>query len=152
MKITRITNGRIIDPANNRDEVADLWLADGKITAPQPGSENETLDARGLVVAPGLIDIHVHLREPGQSHKETIATGTRAAAAGGFTSIVAMPNTNPSADSAATITWIKEKAAREACVNVFCTGAITKGLLGEELAPFGSLFNVGVVALTDDGH
>ena len=152
MKITRITNGRIIDPANNRDEVADLWLADGKITAPQPGSEIETLDARGLVVAPGLIDIHVHLREPGQSHKETIATGTRAAAAGGITSIVAMPNTNPSADSAATITWIKEKAAREACVNVFCTGAITKGLLGEELAPFGSLFNVGVVALTDDGH
>ena len=152
MKITRITNGRIIDPANNRDEVADLWLADGKISAPQPGSETETLDARGLVVSPGLIDIHVHLREPGQSHKETIATGTRAAAAGGFTSIVAMPNTNPSADSAATITWIKEKAAREACVNVFCTGAITKSLRGEELAPFGSLFNAGVVALTDDGH
>jgi dihydroorotase len=152
MKITRITNGRIIDPANNRDEVADLWLADDKITEPQPGSETETLDVRGLVVSPGLIDIHVHLREPGQSHKETIATGTRAAAAGGFTSIVAMPNTNPSADSAATITWIKEKAAREACVNVFCTGAITKGLRGEELAPFGSLFNAGVVALTDDGH
>ena len=152
MKITRITNGRIIDPANNRDEVADLWLADGKITAPQPGSETETLDVRGLVVSPGLIDIHVHLREPGQSHKETIATGTRAAAAGGFTSIVAMPNTNPSADSAATITWIKEKATREACVNVFCTGAITKGLRGEELAPFGALFNAGVVALTDDGH
>jgi dihydroorotase len=152
MKITRIINGRIIDPANNRDEVADLWLADGKITAPQPGSETETLDARGLVVSPGLIDIHVHLREPGQSHKETIATGTRAAAAGGFTSIVAMPNTNPSADSAATITWIKEKATREACVNVFCTGAITKGLRGEELAPFGALFNAGVVALTDDGH
>jgi len=152
MKITRITNGRIIDPANNRDEVADLWLADGKISATQPGCETETLDARGLVVAPGLIDIHVHLREPGQSHKQTIATGTRAAAAGGFTSIVAMPNTNPSADSAATITWIKEKAAREACVNVFCTGAITKSLRGEELAPFGSLFNAGVVALTDDGH
>ena len=94
MKITRITNGRIIDPANNRDEVADLWLADGKISVPQLGSETETLDARGLVVSPGLIDIHVHLREPGQSHKETIATGTRAAAAGGFTSIVAMPNTN----------------------------------------------------------
>jgi dihydroorotase len=152
MKITRITNGRIIDPANNRDEVADLWLADGKISVPQLGSETETLDARGLVVSPGLIDIHVHLREPGQSHKETIATGTRAAAAGGFTSIVAMPNTNPSADSSATITWIKDKAAREACVNVFCTGAITKGLRGEELAPFGSLFNAGVVALTDDGH
>jgi dihydroorotase len=152
MNITRIANGRIIDPANNRDEVADLWIADGKISAPRPGKESNTIDASNLVVAPGLIDIHVHLREPGQSQKETIASATRAAAAGGFTSVVAMPNTNPSADSAATISWIKEKAEREACVNVFCTGAITKGLRGEELAPFGSLFNAGVVALTDDGH
>jgi dihydroorotase len=151
-KITRITNGRIIDPANHRDETADLWMADGKIIDPMPGKETDTVAAAGLVVAPGLIDIHVHLREPGQSHKETMASGTRAAAAGGFTTIVAMPNTNPSADSAATITWIKEKAAREACVNVLCTGAITKGLKGEELAPVGSLFNAGVVALTDDGH
>jgi len=151
-KITRITNGRIIDPANHRDETADLWMGDGKIIDPRPGKETDTVDAAGLVVAPGLIDIHVHLREPGQSHKETMASGTRAAAAGGFTTIVAMPNTNPSADSAATITWIKEKAAREACVNVLCTGAITKGLKGEELAPVGSLFNAGVVALTDDGH
>ena len=151
-KLTRITNGRIIDPANKRDEVADLWLADGKIIAPQPGSETETIDALNLVVAPGLIDIHVHLREPGQSHKETIASGTRAAAAGGFTSVVVMPNTSPTADSAATITWIKEKAANTACVNVFTTGAITKGLKGEELAPIGALFNAGVVALTDDGH
>ena len=151
-KITRITNGRIIDPANNREEIADLWIADGKISAPCPDADHEVIDAKGLVVAPGLIDIHVHLREPGQSHKETIASGTRAAAAGGFTSVVVMPNTSPSADSAATITWIKDKAAREACVNVFCTGAITKGLRGEELAPFGSLFNAGVVALTDDGH
>ena len=151
-KITRIANGRIIDPANHRDETADLWMADGKIIESMPGKETETIDAAGLVVAPGLIDIHVHLREPGQSHKETMASGTRAAAAGGFTTVVAMPNTNPSADSAATITWIKEKAAREACVNVLCTGAITKGLKGEELAPVGSLFNAGVVALTDDGH
>jgi len=151
-KITRITNGRIIDPANHRDETADLWMADGKIIDPMPGKETATVDAAGRVVAPGLIDIHVHIREPGQSHKETMASGTRAAAAGGFTTIVAMPNTNPSADSAATITWIKEKAAREACVNVLCTGAITKGLKGEELAPVGSLFNAGVVALTDDGH
>ena len=152
MKLTRITNGRIIDPANKRDEVADLWFADGKIAAPQPGSETETIDASNLVVAPGLIDIHVHLREPGQSHKETIASATRAAAAGGFTTVVAMPNTSPAADSAATITWIKEKAANTACVNVFTTGAITKGLKGEELAPIGALFNAGVVALTDDGH
>jgi len=151
-KITRISNGRVIDPANHRDEIADLWIADGKIIDPMPGKETETIEARGLVVAPGLIDIHVHLREPGQSHKETMASGTRAAAAGGFTTVVAMPNTNPSADSAATISWIKEKAAREACVNVLCTGAITKGLKGEELAPVGSLFNAGVVALTDDGH
>jgi dihydroorotase len=151
-KITRIANGRVIDPANHRDEIADLWIADGKIIDPMSGKETETIDAAGLVVAPGLIDIHVHLREPGQSHKETMASGTRAAAAGGFTTVVAMPNTNPSADSAATITWIKEKAAREACVNVLCTGAITKGLKGEELAPVGSLFNAGVVALTDDGH
>ena len=151
-KITRIANGRIIDPANGRDETADLWIADGKIIDPMPGKETETIDAAGLVVAPGLIDIHVHLREPGQSHKETMASGTRAAAAGGFTTVVAMPNTNPSADSAATITWIKEKASREACVNVLCTGAITKGLKGEELAPIASLFNAGVVALTDDGH
>jgi dihydroorotase len=151
-KITRIANGRIIDPANNRDETADLWFSDGKIIEPLPGQETETVDAAGLVVAPGLIDIHVHLREPGQSHKETMASGTRAAAVGGFTTVVAMPNTNPSADSAATITWIKEKAAREACVNVLCTGAITKGLKGEELAPVASLFNAGVVALTDDGH
>jgi dihydroorotase len=151
-KITRIANGRVIDPANQRNEVADLWLADGKIIAPQPGTETETIDATNLVVAPGLIDIHVHLREPGQSHKETIASGTRAAAAGGFTSVVVMPNTSPTADSAATITWIKEKAANTACVNVFTTGAITKGLKGEELAPYGSLFNAGVVALTDDGR
>ena len=152
MKNLLIKNGRIIDPANGRDEVGDLFLSAGKISAPPAQGDFETLDAGGLVVAPGLIDIHVHLREPGQSHQETVATATRAAAAGGFTSVVAMPNTTPSADSAATITWIRERAAREACVNVFCTGAITKGLNGEELAPFGSLAAAGVVALTDDGH
>jgi len=147
-----IKNGRIIDPANNRDETADLFVVNGRISLSPPAGGCDVLDAAGLVVAPGLIDIHVHLREPGQSHKETIATGTRAAAAGGFTSIVAMPNTSPSADSAATITWIHERARQNACVNVFCTGAITKGLKGEELAPFGSLAAAGVVALTDDGH
>jgi len=155
MKTLRITNGRIIDPANNRDEIADLWVADGRISnGPSAGdvAQTEAIDARGLVVSPGLIDIHVHLREPGQSHKETVATGTRAAAAGGFTSVVAMPNTTPAADSAATIAWIRERSKQFACVNVFCTGAITKGLKGEELAPFGSLHSAGVVALTDDGR
>jgi len=152
MKSIRITNGRIIDPASNRDESADLWIVDGKIAADPGGPADETIDAAGLVVAPGLIDIHVHLREPGQSHKETIGTGTRAAAAGGFTTVVAMPNTTPAADSAATITWIQERAKAQAIVNVFCTGAITKGLQGEELAPYGSLVAAGVVALTDDGR
>jgi len=147
-----IKNGRIIDPANGRDENGDVFISDGRIAAAPSGEHFETIDAAGLVVAPGLIDIHVHLREPGQSHKETIASGTRAAAAGGFTSIVAMPNTTPAADSAATITWIRERAKQHACVNVFCTGAITKGLQGEELAPFGSLAAAGVVALTDDGR
>ncbi len=147
-----IKNGRIIDPANGRDETGDVFISKGKISPSPAKGDFETIDASGLIIAPGLIDIHVHLREPGQSHKETIATGTRAAAAGGFTSIVAMPNTTPAADSAATITWIRERAKQQACVNVFCTGAITKGLQGEELAPFGSLAAAGVVALTDDGR
>lgn len=152
MTTIRITNGRIIDPANARDGIGDLWISDGKISDPIPGNEHEVIDAAGRVVAPGLIDIHVHLREPGQSHKETIASGTRAAAAGGFTTVVAMPNTTPRADSAATISWMRERAARDGVVNVFCTGAITKGLAGEELAPYGALVNAGVVALTDDGY
>ena len=152
MRNLHIKNGRIIDPANHREELADLFVVDGRISNRPPEGKCEVLDATGLVVAPGLIDIHVHLREPGQSHKETIATATRAAAAGGFTSVVAMPNTTPTADNSATITWIRERAKATACVNVFCTGAITKGLAGEELAPFGALAAAGVVALTDDGH
>lgn len=152
MKNLHIKNGRVVDPANRRDEVADVFVVDGRLSNTPPSGRCDILDATGLVVAPGLIDIHVHLREPGQAHKETIATGTRAAAAGGFTSVVAMPNTSPTADSSATIAWIRERAKASALVNVFCTGAITKGLAGEELAPFGALAAAGVVALTDDGH
>lgn len=152
MKNLRIINGRVIDPANQRDAIGDIFVSDGKFVADLPEGDVETIDAAGLVVAPGLIDIHVHVREPGQSHKETIASASRAAAAGGFTSIVTMPNTSPTADSAATIAWIRAKAKNESCVNVFCTGAITKGLKGEELAPFGSLLAAGVVAITDDGR
>ncbi len=153
MKNIHISGGRVIDPASGRDETGDVWIVDGKFAPPpQDAAADEVIDARGLVVAPGLIDVHVHLREPGQSHKETIASGTQAAAAGGFTSLVAMPNTSPVADNAATISWIRQKAARDGVVNVFCTGAITKGLKGEELAPYGSLVGAGVVALTDDGH
>jgi dihydroorotase len=156
MKIVRIANGRIVDPASKRDEVADLWIADGVVGDPSvaasQASQTELIDATGLVVAPGMIDMHVHFREPGQAQKETIATGSRAAAAGGFSSVVCMPNTNPVADNAGTIALIREKAQAIAGINIFTTGAITKGLAGEELAPYGSMIGAGIVAITDDGH
>jgi dihydroorotase len=149
---TVIRNGRIIDPVNQRDEVGDVFIVDGKIAAKAKGSDSEVIDAAGLIVAPGLIDLHVHLREPGFGWKETIETGARAAAAGGFTTIVCMPNTSPVADSPGTIAWIRDRAAEVACVNVLPAGAISKGLMGEELAPIGSLQQAGVVAITDDGR
>ncbi|PYK18762.1 MAG: dihydroorotase [Verrucomicrobia bacterium] len=154
---TIIRNGRVIDPANRRDEISDLFIVGGKIVGSKfairsPQSEIEEIDATGLIVAPGLIDIHVHLREPGFSHKETIESGARAAAAGGFTTIVCMPNTSPVPDNAGTIAWIKDRASAIGCVNVLPTGAISKNLAGEELAPIGSLAQAGVVAITDDGH
>jgi dihydroorotase len=156
MKVVCIAGGRIIDPANKRDEIGDLWIGDGLIID-SPGAEDQSPDvevvqATGLVVAPGLIDMHVHFREPGQAHKETIASGSRAAAAGGFSSVVCMPNTSPVADNAGTITLIREKAQATASVNVFTTGAITKGIAGEELAPYGAMISAGIVAITDDGH
>jgi len=147
-----IKNGRIIDPSADRDEVADLYVVNGRISAEAPTGEHESIDARKHIVAPGLIDLHVHLREPGQSHKETVETGTRAAAAGGFTSVVCMPNTEPPADNPTTIAWITDRARESASVNVFPTGAITKGLKGEEMAPIGSMVQAGIVAITDDGH
>jgi dihydroorotase len=157
MSAAVIRSGRVIDAANKRDEVADVYIADGKILASKseirsPKSEIEEIDARGLIVAPGLTDMHVHLREPGFSHKETIESGARAAAAGGFTTIVCMPNTLPVPDNPSTIAWIKDRASTISCVNVLPTGAISKNLAGEELAPIGSLAQSGVVAITDDGH
>jgi len=154
MSATIIRNGRIIDPANKRDEVADLYIADGRIAQKSEirDQKSEEINANGLIVCPGLIDIHVHLREPGFSHKETIESGARAAAAGGFTTIVCMPNTSPVADNPGTIAWIKDRAAGVACVNVLPVGAISKNLAGEELAPIGSLAQAGVIAITDDGH
>ena len=149
---TVIRNGRVIDPANKRDEVGDLFIVNGKIAAKGNDKDAEVIDAKGLVVAPGLIDLHVHLREPGFGWKETIESGARAAAAGGFTTIVCMPNTSPVADSPGTIAWIRDRAAEVACVNVLPSGAISKGLMGEELAPIGSLKQAGVVAITDDGR
>jgi len=149
---TVLRNGRIIDPANKRDEVGNLFIVDGKIAKAGKDQDAEVIDAKGLVVAPGLIDLHVHLREPGFGWKETIESGARAAAAGGFTTIVCMPNTSPVADSPGTIAWIRDRAAEVACVNVLPSGAISNGLMGEELAPIGSLKQAGVVAITDDGR
>ena len=153
-----LTGGHVIDPANRLDAQADILISNGKITAvgKEAGKhaphDAEKIDVRGLVVCPGLIDLHVHLREPGQTAKETMATGTAAAARGGFTSVVCMPNTSPTIDNAASVAFVHERAAREGIVNVFVTGAISKNIAGEELAPIGSLKKAGVVAITDDGH
>ncbi len=154
MTTTLIQNGRILDPANKRDEIADLLIVDGRIADPASlkTPPTEVLDATGLIVAPGLIDLHVHFREPGQSAKETIGSGSRCAAAGGFTSVVCMPNTSPSIDSPSVVSLVQEKAKADAIVNVFVTGAITKGISGEELAPIGAMHKAGIVALTDDGR
>src|SRR5260221_13628588 len=144
------------DPDNKIDSIADLLIVPGKISAigqnlsaPQ---DAERLDVAGKTVCPGLIDLHVHFREPGQTAKENIASGTAAAARGGFTSVVCMPNTSPAIDNAGTVALIHERAAEQGVVNVFVTGAITKNIAGEELAPIGSLKKAGVVAITDDGH
>ena len=153
-----LTGGRTIDPSQGLDGPADILIRDGKIFALGPEASRQAspdttaLDLQGLVVCPGLIDIHVHLREPGQTVKETIATGTRAAARGGFTSVLCMPNTVPAVDSASTVVLIREKAAREGAVNVLIAGAISKNLAGEEMAGIGSLHQAGVAAITDDGH
>src|SRR4051812_9881502 len=153
-----LAGGHLIDPANRLDTIADVLIVDGKVAA--TGAEATRispvdvtrLELGGLYVCPGLIDSHVHLREPGQSAKETIATGTAAAARGGFTTIVCMPNTSPVIENAGTVALIREKALREGVVNVFITGAISKNIAGEELASIGSLKQAGVVAITDDGH
>ncbi|MEI6395240.1 MAG: dihydroorotase [Verrucomicrobiota bacterium] len=153
-----LTGGRVIDPANRLDAVADVLIIQGKIAALGPDATiqapagTERMDVKGLVVCPGLIDLHVHLREPGQVTKETIVTGTAAAARGGFTSVVCMPNTSPAIDNAGTVALIHERAAEQGAANVYVAGAITKSIAGEELAPIGSLKKAGVVAITDDGH
>lgn len=151
MNAMLIKNGRVIDPANGVDAIRDVAIVDGRIAASAP-AEAEVVDARDRIVAPGLIDLHVHLREPGGSAKETIASGTACAARGGFTSVVCMPNTTPAADTPGTIAYIQQRAAEHAVVNVYTTGAITKDLAGQEMAPIGSLKKAGVVAITDDGH
>jgi len=153
-----VTGGRVIDPAHGLDAPSDVLVLEGKIAAVGPDAAAQAppdvprFDATGQVVCPGLIDLHCHLREPGQSAKETIATGTASAARGGFASVVCMPNTSPAIDNAGTVALIHERAEREGRVNVFVAGAITKNIAGEELAPIGSLKQAGVIAITDDGH
>jgi dihydroorotase len=158
MNALLLTGGRVIDPANRLDTTADLLIIDGKISAigkdasANAPADAERMDVKGMIVCPGLIDLHVHLREPGQTAKENLANGTAAAARGGFTSLVCMPNTSPAIDSAGTVALIRDRAAQSGVVNVFVSGAITKNIAGEELAPIGSLKRAGVVAITDDGH
>lgn len=155
MKALLIRGGRVVDPASGLDAKRDVLLRDGKIAAIEnPGqiraADADIFDAKGLVAAPGLVDIHVHLREPGQGYKETIATGTAAAAAGGFTSVCAMPNTVPVNDSAETTRWM-QAPERGASARVFPVGAATRGSLGEALSDYAALKEAGAVAVTDDG-
>ncbi len=151
-----ILNGRLVDPVNGVDAPRDLLLRDGRVAAVEmPGALKsavaaETIDASGCVVAPGFIDVHVHLREPGQTYKESIATGTAAAAAGGFTSVVAMPNTVPVNDSVAGLEWMLD-AARGSVVKLFAMPAATMGSMGVELSDFSALRKAGAVGFTDDG-
>ena len=149
----RIVNGRIIDPVNSRDEIADLLVIDGRIAGPDqpvPAGVAE-IDAAGCWVVPGLIDMHVHLREPGEEYKEDIHSGARAAASGGFTGVACMPNTKPVNDCAVVTAMILGRAA-DAAVRVYPVGAISQGSEGRQLAEFGEMKAAGVVAVTDDGH
>lgn len=151
-----IKGGQVIDPANGSDKkTGNVYVVDGKIVSSLSESQRRTatvVEASELIVCPGFIDAHVHLREPGQPHKETIETGSWAAAAGGFTSVVCMPNTEPACDTIGTIQLICEMAARKAIVHVYPTGCLTVGRKGQQLAPLGSLKQAGVIAVSDDGN
>jgi len=150
-----ITGGRVIDPASGGDAIADVLIRDGRIEAIGTGLSATgvtVVHAEGAIVAPGFIDMHVHLREPGFEHAETIESGAKAAAAGGFTTICCMPNTQPINDSATVTSYIVQRAREIAKVNVFPIGAITKGSLGVELAAIGSMREAGIVAISDDGR
>ncbi len=155
-----IRGGRVIDPATKTDAVMDLLIVDGRIAERRPQETGRgappagarVLDATGLWVCPGLVDMHVHLREPGQEHKETIDSGTRAAAAGGFTSVACMPNTDPWNDSLSVTEYIVAEARRKGVVNVYPIGSVSKGGKGEELAEIGDMVRSGAVAVSDDGR
>ena len=152
-----IKNGHVIDPANGIDEVTDIFIEDGVISETEVDTELEGLDipiidASGMIVAPGLVDMHVHLREPGQEYKEDIETGTRAAVCGGVTSVACMPNTDPVCDNETVVRYIKSRAAEVGYANVFPVGAISKGLEGKYLAEIGEMAFAGAVAVSDDGR
>ncbi|MEX0669688.1 MAG: dihydroorotase [Pirellulales bacterium] len=152
-----IRGGRVVDPSQNIDRVDDVLVRDGQVVAighgdGQPlGKADETIDAAGLVVAPGLVDMHVHLREPGREEDETIETGTQAAVAGGFTSVACIPNTEPPIDTQATVEFIHQKAARADTCNVFVVACVSRNREGKELADIGQLVEAGAVAFSDDG-
>jgi dihydroorotase len=150
-----VKGGRVVDPRQNLDQVTNILIENGKIhsvgTHLNTPANTPTIDATGKVVAPGFIDLHVHLREPGGEAKETIATGTRAAAAGGVTSVVSMPNTSPPMDNISDIQFVIARAAQEGAVRVYPTGTISKGREGQELSEIGAMARVGCVAITDDG-
>ena len=149
-----VKNGRVVDPAQELDRISDVLLEDGKVSRVATGLQvpgSPVLDAAGLIVAPGLIDIHVHLREPGREDEETIQSGSEAAAVGGFTSICCMPNTNPVNDNPAVTSFILKEAERRALTRVFPIGAISAGSAGERLAEIGEMVNAGAVGISDDG-
>jgi dihydroorotase len=148
-----ITNGRVVDPSQDLDATMDVLIEDGTIARVDKKikSDFEKLDAKGFVVAPGFIDLHTHLREPGQEHKETIATGTRAAVAGGYTAVCAMANTVPPNDERAVTEMVLAEARRNGWCRVYPVGAVSKGLKGEELAELADLHTAGCVAVSDDG-
>lgn len=155
MSTILIKNGRVIDPSIGRDEASNVLIADGKIVA--VGSDindytDEVIDASGLVVAPGMVDLQVHFREPGREDKETLETGSRAALAGGVTSVVTMPNTTPVADNQSVVEFIIKRARELDLINIFPTGAITQNQEGKMLAQMWELKKSGAVAVTDDGH
>ncbi|MYA79744.1 MAG: dihydroorotase [Acidobacteriia bacterium] len=150
-----IKDGHLIEPSSGIDERRDVLIEDGRVAAIEPrieATDAEVVDAGGCFVAPGFLDIHVHLREPGIEHAETIETGAKAAAAGGFTSVCCMPNTIPVNDSPTVTSFIVERARHSAIVNVFPIGAITKGSKGEQLAEIGAMKKAGIVAISDDGR
>lgn len=155
MQALFLRGGRVIDPASRRDEIADVAVANGVVVAmgkslAVPG-DARVINVEGCIVTPGLVDPHVHLREPGQEHKETIATGTAAAVAGGFTTVVCMPNTSPALDTPENLAWVQQRAGQTGLCRVFATAAVTRGRKGEELTEIHLLREAGAVAFTDDG-